>query len=277
MILYEKRILLLSVDFEDPRYEISDGMKYSNRVSIMTEKFLDYFAKRNLKATFFIAGHLIDNNLPLLQRIESEGHEIGCHTYAHKLLDKYNLETFSKDLTKFFEVTGKYGFKKPIGFRAPSLTINKNTRWVYNILPEFGFKYSSSVLPSNILGLGWNEVSRQVHQYNGIWEIPLNVYSLFNIRIPFSGGMFFRVIPSFILKRAVLQNLRKGYPLATYFHPYEADYQQERYNHVGTNNILLKWLMYYNRKNLFAKIDFLLDEFDVSVMSYGLFYYKFLA
>lgn len=272
-----KNILLLSVDFEDPRYEISDGMKYSNRVGIMTEKFLDYFTRRGLKATFFISGHLIDGNLPLLQRIESEGHEIGCHTYAHKLLSRYNQKTFYEDLTKFFETTEKYGFKKPIGFRAPSLTVNENTRWVYRILSEFGICYSSSVLPSNIPGLGWKQVSRQIHLQEGVWEIPLNVYSLLYLRIPFSGGMFFRVVPNFILRRAVLQNLKKCYPLAMYFHPYEADYQQERYNHIGVNNIFFKWLMYYNRKNLFNKIDFLLDMFDVSVMSYGLFYYKHLA
>ncbi|MGC8858348.1 MAG: DUF3473 domain-containing protein [Ignavibacteria bacterium] len=273
----EKNILLLSVDFEDPRYEISNGMKYSNRVSIMTEKFLDYFTHRNLKATFFISGHLIDSHLPLLQRIESEGHEIGCHTYAHKLLNRYNRETFSKDLTKFFEATEKYGFKKPIGFRAPSLTINENTRWVYSVLSEFGICYSSSVLPSNIPGLGWKQVLRQVHLQDGIWEIPLNVYSLFYLRVPFSGGMFFRIVPNFILRRAILQNLREGFPLAMYFHPYEADYQQERYNHVGTSNILFKWLMYYNRRNLFTKIDFLLDVFELCVMPYGLFYYKHLA
>lgn len=273
----KKNILLLSVDFEDPRYEIPSGMKYDNRVGIMTKKFLDYFRRRNLKATFFISGHLIESHLSLLQQIESEGHEIGCHTYAHKLLNKYNREIFSEDLTKFFEAIEKYGFKKPIGFRAPSLTINEDTRWVYNVLSEFSICYSSSVLPSNVPGLGWSRVSRQVHLQNGVWEIPLNVYSLFYLRMPFSGGIFFRITPNFILKRAVLQNLRNGFPLATYFHPYEADYEQEHYNHVGVNSILFKWLMYYNRKNLFSKIDFLLDKFDLCAMSYGLFYYKYLV
>lgn len=274
---FKENIILLSVDFEDPRYEIPGGMKYSNRVGIMTEKFLDYFMRRNLKVTFFISGHLIDSHLSLLKRIESEGHEIGCHTYAHKLLSKYDRETFAEDLSKFFETTEKYGLQKAIGFRAPSLTVNEDTKWIYEVLSKFGICYSSSVLPSNIFGLGWKEASPQVHLQNGVWEIPLNVYSLFCLRVPFSGGLFFRVTPNFILKRAALQNLRKGFPLAMYFHPYEADYQQERYAHIGVTNIFFKWLMYHNRENLFKKIDFLLDRLDVSAMSYGSFYQKYLT
>jgi peptidoglycan-N-acetylglucosamine deacetylase len=48
-----------------------------------TPKILDILEKENVPATFFITGANAQDNLPLLQRIDKDGFEIGNHTFSH--------------------------------------------------------------------------------------------------------------------------------------------------------------------------------------------------
>jgi len=57
-----------------------------------TPKILDILQQKHVKATFFVIGLNIENNIPLIKRIYNEGHEIGNHTFTHP-----NLEITSDD------------------------------------------------------------------------------------------------------------------------------------------------------------------------------------
>ncbi|MBW7676961.1 polysaccharide deacetylase family protein [Chryseobacterium chendengshani] len=48
-----------------------------------TPKFLDLLKEKNLKATFFCIGKQIEKHPETFQRMISEGHLIGNHTYSH--------------------------------------------------------------------------------------------------------------------------------------------------------------------------------------------------
>lgn len=48
-----------------------------------TPRVLDILKKYNIKATFFVVGINVQDNIPLLKRIYDEGHEIGNHTFTH--------------------------------------------------------------------------------------------------------------------------------------------------------------------------------------------------
>ena len=48
-----------------------------------TPMILDTLRSRGVKATFFVVGQNVDTEQRLLQRMYSEGHEIGNHTYRH--------------------------------------------------------------------------------------------------------------------------------------------------------------------------------------------------
>lgn len=50
---------------------------------VYTPQVLDILKKEQVPATFFIVGMEAENNLPLLERIYREGHEIGNHTFTH--------------------------------------------------------------------------------------------------------------------------------------------------------------------------------------------------
>ena len=49
-----------------------------------TEELLELLYKYNIKATFFILTSTIEKNPQILDRMESEGHVIGLHSFEHK-------------------------------------------------------------------------------------------------------------------------------------------------------------------------------------------------
>ncbi|MBO9586095.1 MAG: glycosyltransferase [Flavobacterium sp.] len=63
-----KQVILTFDDGPDPTY---------------TPQILDILKREKVPAVFFVIGIQAENNIPLLQRIYSEGHEIGNHTFTH--------------------------------------------------------------------------------------------------------------------------------------------------------------------------------------------------
>ena len=59
-----------------------------------TTALLDGLAQRGVLATFFVIGENVEGNELLLQRMEGEGHQIGLHTYHHKVLAELNATDF---------------------------------------------------------------------------------------------------------------------------------------------------------------------------------------
>jgi len=59
-----------------------------------TSVLLDGLAQRGVHATFFVIGENVEGNELLLQRMEGEGHQIGLHTYHHKVLAELNASDF---------------------------------------------------------------------------------------------------------------------------------------------------------------------------------------
>lgn len=48
-----------------------------------TPRLLDGLAQRGVRATFFLIGEQVPGNEDLVRRMDSEGHQIGVHTYDH--------------------------------------------------------------------------------------------------------------------------------------------------------------------------------------------------
>ncbi len=69
-----------------------------------TEQLLDGLKERGVKATFFVMGKHVEENPELVERMYSEGHLIGNHTYSHIQLNKSNGDTFKEELVKTSEL-----------------------------------------------------------------------------------------------------------------------------------------------------------------------------
>ena len=64
-----------------------------------TPQTLDILAKYKIKATFFVQGKNIAGNESILKRMQSEGHEVGNHSWNHPVLTKLSLEDAKKQIT----------------------------------------------------------------------------------------------------------------------------------------------------------------------------------
>ena len=266
----KNNIFLFSVDLEDARENVQDGHKYKDRVVETTTLYLDWLKKNNSICTFFSVGKIAEKYPDLVKEIKNCGHEIACHTYGHVPIDKLGKAGFKLDLEKTLNALSKAGADKITGFRAPVFSLTEKTQWAYDVLNEFGFSYSSSVLPAKNPLYGWKDFGYEYKLMNGnIIEIPMTVGKFAHLSIPIAGGIYFRVLPKLFLYNEIKKCLKSNRPVLSYFHPYDADVEQERFMHSGINeNKFYNRLMYYNRKNLFGRLDDLM-KMDLKITSYS--------
>lgn len=98
--------------------------------SALTPVILDTLKKHRVPATFFLIGHQIAGNESLIRRIDSEGHEMGNHSFDHSgLWDFRSAGALRKDILKTEEVIEKIVNKRPRYFRPPYGVINPMVEW----------------------------------------------------------------------------------------------------------------------------------------------------
>lgn len=74
-------------------------LTFDDGPSKVTEQVLDVLKKHEVKATFFVVGQAIEKYPEITQRIISEGHAIGLHTYSHNYKNIYAfVDAYFKDL-----------------------------------------------------------------------------------------------------------------------------------------------------------------------------------
>jgi peptidoglycan/xylan/chitin deacetylase (PgdA/CDA1 family) len=66
--------------------------------STVTPKLLDTLDKFNAKATFFVVGNKVNENIELLRRIHQSGHQIGNHSFSHRDIAKLTENELTSDL-----------------------------------------------------------------------------------------------------------------------------------------------------------------------------------
>ena len=93
-----------------------------------TPQALDILAKYKIKATFFVQGKNIAGNESILKRMQSEGHEVGNHSWNHPVLTKLSLEDAKKQLTDTEDAITKVLGKSSKLMRPPYGAISDDIR-----------------------------------------------------------------------------------------------------------------------------------------------------
>lgn len=84
-----------------------------------TPEILDILKEHNAKATFFVIGEQAEKYPELIEREFREGHEIGNHTYRHRIIQRQNSAALSHELVETdLLVLGLTGIR-PHLFRPP--------------------------------------------------------------------------------------------------------------------------------------------------------------
>src|SRR5579872_1199442 len=65
-----------------------------SRVEGNTRRILELLAKLNVHATFFVLGWVAEGYPYLVREIAAAGHELGCHSYKHRLIYKLKPHEF---------------------------------------------------------------------------------------------------------------------------------------------------------------------------------------
>lgn len=72
-----------------------------------TPRLLDILRARNVKATFFVIGRSVDLYPQVVRRTVAEGHEIGNHSYTHRLLSKLGDSELRQEMSRCHEAVGR--------------------------------------------------------------------------------------------------------------------------------------------------------------------------
>src|SRR4051794_394539 len=70
---------------------------YECRVVRNTERVLQILDERQTRGTFFILGWVAERYPQLVRDIQKAGHEIGCHSYWHRLIYQMTPDEFRSD------------------------------------------------------------------------------------------------------------------------------------------------------------------------------------
>ncbi len=219
--------LLLTIDYESwfapsrkydflspqERRTLDDGFA-NDAIDPILEKLKD------VQASFYLVGELVEWYPSLPQKIADAGHEVGFHCQVHRPLTV--LEDIEHDLHSSAGWREQY---KVRGFRAPMI---KTIEDVYPLLEKNNFSYSSSLYaPAGTL-----------LKKGGVWELPVSTYPLFgkpaqfqaprNMNLPlvmggefpYGSSMMSGLFPRMVFK-IIEKELKAGLSPVIFLHPYE--------------------------------------------------------
>lgn len=237
--------------------EANQWPSFEKRIRIGHDKLLNLLSKKNIKATYFILGKLIEENPELIKEIIAEGHEIGCHTYNHKAIYDMDPVSFREEMQLCNRLINDLGSSYK-GFRAPFFSIDKRSWWALAILKEEGFLYDSSIYPGDNKRTGIPGYPAEIHQLdNKLWEVPVSTFKLLGFD-PGLGGAYFRILP-YALFKYKMQQINKLRPGIFYIHPWELD---PNHPYIPGLSKRIQYTHYYNLKSTEKKIERLLNDFD---------------
>jgi len=239
-----------------------------SRVQASTERLLAMLDERHIKGTFFVLGWVAEHVPQLVKRIASLGHEVACHGYSHELVYRQTPAVFTEETRRAKSLLEDLIGLPVGGYRAASFSITPRSRWALDTLIDLGFTYDSSIFPVRHDRYGMPGAARapgrvQAPSGREIAEFPMSTAALGPMRIPVSGGGYFRLLPYWFTRyglRAI--NEREGMPFTFYLHPWEIDADQPR--------VEVKWLSrfrhYTNLSRCENRLRQLLAEFRFTTM-----------
>ena len=240
-----------------------------SRVEYATGRVLDLLAARQVQATCFVLGWVAEKFPKLVRAIAAQGHEIGCHSYAHRLVYDLTPEEFRDDTLRAKKAIEDACGISPTIYRAPSFSITQRSMWALEILVEAGFQADASIYPiaHDRYGVpGFARHATTVTTASGpILEIPTATVQLSRSRVaPVGGGAYLRLLPYRYTAAGIRRlNHEEERPACIYFHPWEIDPSQP---HL-VSGWIARLRTYVGLRGMEAKLIRLMTEFQFSTLS----------
>lgn len=235
-----KPVGVVSVDVEDYFHaesfsdivERSRWDSYGSRVERNTRRLLEVLAKLNVRGTFFVLGWVAERFPGLVREIGAGGHELGCHSYWHRLIYKLDPAEFREDTRRAKDVIEQISGEPVRGYRAPTYSVVDGSLWALEILSELGFSYDSSIFPIQHDRYGIPDAPRAPFRFQtpsgSMTEFPITTFRLAGRNLPVGGGGYLRLLPQIYTRLGLQRVQREGLPSVIYIHPWEIDPDQPR-------------------------------------------------
>jgi polysaccharide deacetylase family protein (PEP-CTERM system associated) len=206
--------------------------EFESRLDVGTHKILRALDAASVRATFFVLGWVADRHPRLVRTIQAAGHEIGCHSYWHRLVYRQTPDEFRADLRRAQAAIGNVTGAPVVAYRAPCFSVTRRSLWALDVLIEEGFRLDSSIYPTLHDRYGLPGAPDRPHRLlrpaGSLWEYPLAVYRLAGYPLPVGGGGYFRLYPYALTRRGLAAINAAGQPAVAYLHPWELDPDQPR-------------------------------------------------
>jgi polysaccharide deacetylase family protein (PEP-CTERM system associated) len=244
-----------------------DGLP--SRIEAQVERILATTENLNIKATFFVLGWVAERHPRVVRAIHAAGHEIGCHSYWHRLVYDLSPEEFRSDTQRAVAAIQDACGATPRVYRAPSYSITQRSLWALEILVEEGFTHDSSIFPvsHDRYGIpGFERHARRVETPSGaILEVPVATVQVGKTGVvPVGGGGYLRLLPYRYTAAGIRRvNRDEKQSACIYFHPWELDPDQPRLPLKPISRLRT----YTGLRGMSKKLDYLLRDFQFGALS----------
>jgi polysaccharide deacetylase family protein (PEP-CTERM system associated) len=234
--------------------------EFESRIEDNIPKILEFLAQTGQKATFFCLGWIAEKHPTIVRKIDDLGHEIGTHSDLHQLVYRQNPEEFRTDLLRSVKTLEDLTGKKVRAYRAPGFSITEATPWAFDILGECGIEIDCSIFTASRShgGYGSFPLHGPCHiERNGgtIKEFPVNHYRAGPLRVVFSGGGYFRIMPYPLIRHMI----RHSDYVMVYLHYRDFDYGQRVIEDLP---LYRKFKSYVGIRGALGKLQRLLSDFE---------------
>ena len=266
----------LTIDVEDyfqvaalaEAVDRNDWSSMEYRVEANTDRLLELFSQKGVKATFFTLGWVAERSPELIRRIQKAGHEIASHGYSHQLVYKQTPEVFREETRRSKHILEDITGDPITGYRAASYSITAQSRWALDILCEEGFTWDSSIFPVHHDRYGMPGTPHEPYRLEApgggtLIEFPLSTCPLGSYRLPIAGGGYFRLYPYWLSRWGLGKINRAGQPFIFYLHPWEIDTGQPRLKVKP----LSRFRHYNNLDKCMGRLQQLLEDFRFGSVS----------
>jgi polysaccharide deacetylase family protein (PEP-CTERM system associated) len=183
-----------------------------------------------VRATFFVLGWVAERFPELVGEIAAGGHELGCHSYWHRLIYKLNAAEFREDTRRAKDIIEQLAGQAVIGYRAPTYSLVHRSAWALEILSELGFTYDSSIFPIHHDRYGMPDAPRAPFRFQTpagpMTEFPITTFRVAGHNMPVGGGGYLRLLPELYTRIGLKRAQSEGVPIVLYIHPWEIDPDQ---------------------------------------------------
>jgi polysaccharide deacetylase family protein (PEP-CTERM system associated) len=210
-----------------------DWPSFPSRVVRNTMRLLDLTSSYGVRGTFFVLGWVAQRFPELVREIRDRGHEIGCHSYWHRMIYTLSPIEFDEDTRRAKDAIETAAGVAVTGYRAPTFSVTKRSLWALDVLANAGFTFDSSIFPIHhdrygIVGSPRDPYAIRLRSQHCLTEFPISTFRAFGRDLPVAGGGYLRMLPMWYNAHGIERVHGDRRPVMVYVHPWEIDPDQPR-------------------------------------------------